>query len=162
MLGHSPQRLLELGHGEHDPAIDLSPLLEPGRHQPFLWIFLGQIQDDSRRFRNHEVAVDQYRHFSCGIEREEVGPPVLAGLQIDRNELELRLQFLEAPERAQRTGGAEAIKLHHGFPPGNTCDTARASLNNRARDGFLRYVYTARKTLAEKMDAVHIQKRHRG
>jgi hypothetical protein len=112
VLGDSPQRLLELGHREEEPAIHLGAALRVRGEEALLWILLGQIEDDGDGLVQDQVAVDQHRHLSRRVELQELTVPVLALDKIDPDGLERHLQLLQHPTRADRTGRGEFVELH--------------------------------------------------
>jgi hypothetical protein len=114
--GDPPQRLLELGHGEHHPAIDLGARLEIGWQELALRVLLREVEHDRGRFRDHQIAVDQHRKLARRIESEEFRPLMLAREQVHDFELELGAEFVEAPQGAQGSRRTEAIEFHR-LPP---------------------------------------------
>ncbi|GBH23548.1 hypothetical protein BvRS1_05970 [Burkholderia vietnamiensis] len=52
---------------------------------------------------------------------------VLARRQVDRHEFEIRVEFLEPPERALRTRAGKSVKLHRNVSVQIVCHVARAA-----------------------------------
>ena len=109
VTSNAPQRLLELGRREKEPAVDLGSLLEVGRDQASFGELLGQIERDGHRLGEHHVAVDERGEFAGRIDLEEFGAAVLAGGQIHGDRLEVDAQLLERPANPDRSGRAEFV-----------------------------------------------------
>src|SRR5215470_5433809 len=101
MPGDPPERLLELGDSEHRPAIHFCTRLQARWQQTFVPIFVGEVQHDRGRLRNDGVAVDQHGHLPRWIETKKLRTLVLAGHQIDRDKLKIRVELLKSPECSQ-------------------------------------------------------------
>jgi len=70
--------LFELGRREEQPLVEMRALHEIARHQTGLGMLLGEVEDDRDGLGEHNVAVDEHRELSGGVERQELGFLVLA------------------------------------------------------------------------------------
>jgi len=110
-----PERLLELGCGEEEPAVDLGAGREVGGEEALLGVLLGQVEHDGHRLGEHQVVVDQHGELTGRIDLQELGATVLAGHEVHGDRLEFDAQLLKRPARADRAGGTELVEPHHGL-----------------------------------------------
>src|SRR5581483_29045 len=110
-----PYGLLELGGREEAPAVGLGAESRVGGKEAAIGVLLGEVQDDSHRFGQHEIAIDQHRQLARRVELQKPGTLVLAAGHIDTHGLESDAELLEYPANPRGAGRAEFVELQRGL-----------------------------------------------
>jgi hypothetical protein len=81
--------LLQLRGREQKPTVDLSSLLDVCGNQPFVGVFLCQVEHNCNRLGEHEVVVNEHWDSAGRIDLEELRATVFAGHEVDGYRLEV-------------------------------------------------------------------------
>src|SRR4029077_4537664 len=105
---------IDLGHRPEAPLPEARLVFERGGIERAERIFLGEVERNRQRFRQHELAVDNDRQPPIGIERQEFGAARAGLADLERHVLVGKLQLFGDPQGAKRARAGDAVdaKIH--------------------------------------------------